>query len=160
MTLYSEFSLFIDSNWSTFYSIFHWFSKYERLTPCIKSEIIIFFLLRGCYGLPKFFLNTPLYFSAIFYPFPSFLNLIVLSLYRTLEHKSYVQLIPGTFSGALIPLRSIYGGVAPRTHPPLHPDFSPNDTDNTHSYKQRYARWNLLLKESYTVSASVSKMFG
>jgi len=44
-------------------------------------------------------------------------------LYRTLEHKVTftVQLIPRTFSGTPLPLRSIYGGVAPRRSPPLHP---------------------------------------
>ena len=41
-------------------------------------------------------------------------------LYWTLEHKATftAQLIPGTFSGAPLPLRSIYRGVAP---PPIHP---------------------------------------
>ena len=36
-------------------------------------------------------------------------------LYRTLEHKVTftVQLIPGTYSGAPLGLRSVYGTVAP-----------------------------------------------
>jgi len=44
-------------------------------------------------------------------------------LYRTLEHKSYVLSddTAGTFSGAPLPLRSIYVDVAPARFPLLHP---------------------------------------
>jgi len=52
-------------------------------------------------------------------------------LYRSfeVEHKAKftIQLISGTFSGSPLPLRSIYGGIAP---PPRSPTTTPLDGGN------------------------------